>query len=411
METPLLIRLHGSADELVYTVIQQDSVDQETVFGPLESADLTALSSGKSVQVLVPSTEVLLTRVQLPKTNASRLAKAIPYALEEDVADDVEALHFAFALQGDGIAVAVVARSTLDAWLQCLRSAGIEPDALIPDVLAVPWLPNTWSLVADERLALVRTGGRSGFSIELGALQGCLDAALLEAKEQPPAQLYLYNIAENEVEELITQGFSTPAPPVTSQRIEDGELTKLLAYKHLPAGLNLLQGAYTPRGEAKNRWMVWRLSAALGLLLLIALGVNETNERLRLRAATQEADARLEVLFRKTFPETQRIINPVAQMEQQLHALRMRHNGARGDFLALLAEGGASLNMLAGVQVESLDYQSGRLDLDVIVQDVQALDELKRTLRAQPKLTIEIISATAADDAVRSRIRIERSSS
>jgi general secretion pathway protein L len=116
-------------------------------------------------------------------------------------------------------------------------------------------------------------------------------------------------------------------------------------------------------------------------------------------------------LFRQTFPKTQRAINPLAQMEQQLQALRVRQNGAGGDFLALLAQGGASLNALNDVQVESLDYQNGRLDLDLTVRDVQALDELERALRSQPELTIEIISATAADDAVRSRIRIERSSS
>ena len=411
MGTPLLIRLHGTADEPIYTVIQDQSVDQGRLSGPLKGADLRALAGGKSVQVLVPSTEVLLTQVQLPKTNASRLAKAIPYALEEDVVDDVEALHFAFALEADGIAVAVVARSILDAWLQCLRSASIEPNALIPDVLAVPWLPNTWSLLADEHLALVRTGERSGFSVELGALHGCLDAALVEAKEQPPAQLHLYSIAENEVEDLIRQGFSTATPPITCRRIEDGELTTLLTLAHIPAGLNLLQGAYAPRGEAKNRWMAWRLSAVLVLLLLVALGANELTERLRLRAATQEAGTRLETLFRQTFPKTQRAINPLAQMEQQLQALRVRQNGAGGDFLALLAQGGASLNALNDVQVESLDYQNGRLDLDLTVRDVQALDELERALRSQPELTIEIISATAADDAVRSRIRIERSSS
>lgn len=411
MGTPLLLRLQGTGDEPTYTVIQEGNAYPGVVSGPLKAADLTALASGKSVQVLVPSTEVLLTRVQLPKANASRLAKALPYALEEYVADDVEALHFAFAVERDGIAVAVVARRTLDGWLQGLRSVGIEPSALIPDVLAVPRLPNTWSLLADERLALVRTGDRSGFAVEFEALHGFVDAALREAKAQPPVELCLFSTAQSGIEALIAQGFSTATPPVTCQRIEGGQLTTLLTFEHVASGVNLLQGTYAPRGEAKSRWMAWRLSAALVLALLLALGANEITEQIRLRAATQEADARLEALFRETFPQTRRIINPVAQMEQQLQALRMRQSSARGDFLALLAEGGASVKALDGVQLESLDYQNGRLDLDLVVRDVQALDELKRTLRSQPKLSIEILSATAADDAVRSRIRIERSSS
>jgi general secretion pathway protein L len=412
MGTHLLIRLQGPPDEPIYTVIQDGGADHQTgLSGPLKAVDLRALVSGKSVQVLVPSNEIVLTRVQLPKTSTSRLAKAIPYALEEYVVDDVEALHFAFTIERDGIAVAVVARSTLDAWLQSLRSIGIEPNALIPDVLAVPRSPDTWSLLADERQVLVRTGEHAGFGVEVETLHDCLDAALLKAKDEPPAQLHLYSTAGSKVEELIAQGFSTTTPAVTRQPIEGNELTARLASEHVSSGLNLLQGAYAPRGEAKTHWMAWRLSAALLVVLVVAIGVNERSERVRLRAANQEADVRLETLFRNTFPDTRRTINPMAQMEQQLQSLRTRQYSARSDFLALLAEGGSALDAVDGVQLESLDYQNGRLELDLTVRDVRALDELKRTLRSQSKLAIEVMSATAADDAVRSRIRIERFSS
>ena len=410
MGTPLLIRLHDAEDEPTYTVIKDGSADEGGESGPLKAADLVALASGKSVQVLVPSTEILLTRLQLPKANAARLAKAIPYALEDYVADDVEALHFAFSIERDGIAVAVVQRSTLEAWLQGLRAVGIEPNALIPDVLAVPRMPKTWSLAADERLVLVRTGDHSGFAVELEALPDCLDAALVEAKDRLPEQLCVYSAASIELEELIAQGLKTTAPPMICERIADGRLTALLTFDPVAVAMNFLQGAYAPRTAAKGGWMAWRLSAALVLALLLALGINEVIERSRLQAATQEADGHLDALFRKTFPETRRVINPKAQMEQQLQALRGRQSSA-SNFLALLTEGGLSLKALAGVQLESVDYQNGRLDLDLIVRDVQALDELKRGLRSQPKLVIEILSATAADDAVRSRVRIQRASS
>lgn len=408
-----MIRLQGNADEPSYTVIEDERLDQGMVCAPLRAHDLRALASGKSVQVLVPTTDVLLTRVQLPKASASRLAKAIPYALEEWVAEDVEALHFAFTVERDGIAVAVVARSTLDTWLQHLRSAGIEPKALIPDVLAIARVPNTWSMLTEERTALVRTGEHAGFSTELEALHGSLDAALLEAKQQPPVQLHLYDVTDQWSEERLAQGLSMTPPPITYKRVElkDEPSTSPFKAEHLASGLNLLQGTYAPRGDAKHRWSPWRFSAALVVLLLIALAANEVNERGELRAATEQIDARLEALFRNTFPETRRIVNPMAQMKQELRALRVRRSSARGDFLQLLAEVGVSLKTLGGIRLESLDYQNGRLDVDLIVRDVQALDELKRTLRSQPKLITDILSATAGDNGVRSRIRIEHSRS
>lgn len=410
MGTPVLIRLQGAPGEPTYTAVQEESPGQGVLSGPLTAAELAGLVSGKKFRVLVPSTEVLLTRVQLPKTNASRLARAIPYALEETIADEVEALHFVFAVERDGIAVAVVARSTLDTWLQSLRSVGVEPDVLIPDVLAVPRSPDVWSVLIEERLALVRTGDRAGFAAERETLAAYLNAALAEAKEQLPKELRVYGTTGNEVAGLIT-GRHGPTLPITCQSIEDGKLATVLALDQGVLALNLLQGAYAPRGEVKSLWEPWRASAALVLLVLVVCGATELTERARLQAATREVTVRIEALFRETFPETRRIINPKAQMEQQLQALRARQSSARGGFLSLLAEGGALLGELEGLQLERLDYQAGHLDLDLIVRDVQALDELKRALRARPELTMEILSATAADDAVRSRIRIARSSS
>ncbi|MGF1613487.1 MAG: type II secretion system protein GspL [Gammaproteobacteria bacterium] len=372
---------------------------------------MLALADGKAVHVLVPNTEILLTRVQLPKTRLAHLARAVPYALEDDLAEDVETLHFAFAVEPQGIAVGVVARSTLEAWLQRLRSLGVEPRALVPEVLAIPWLADTWSILIDDKLALVRTGERSGFGVELSALPTCLSAALVEAKAHPPTEVRVYRGTEIEVEQLLANGLSATSPAVVYQTIERDALAQVLASQPLALDLNLLQGAYAPRARVKNRWVSWRLSAALGVLIVAVSATNAINERARLRAATEDFSTRMASLFRDTFPEIGRTVDPLVQMEQQLTTLRTRQSGARGDFLALLLESGAPLARLDGLRLERLDYQDRRLELELIVPDVQALDELQRSLRSQPRLSLEVLSAAAADEAVRTRIRIERSSS
>lgn len=409
MGLALLIRLHGAPDALTYTVIRPERPKTAGVSEPLTEADLLALADGKPVHVLVPSTEILLTRVQLPKTHLAHLARAVPYALEDDLAEDVETLHFAWAVEPQGIAVGVVARSTLEAWLQYLRSLGVEPRALVPEVLAVPWLADTWSIFIDDTLALVRTGERSGFGVELSALPTCLSAALVEAKAHPPTEIRVYH--STEVEQLLANGLSATSPPVVYQPRERDAFPQVLASQPLALDLNLLQGAYAPRASVKSRWVSWRLSAALGVLIVAVSVANALNERARLRATTEDFSARMASLFRDSFPEIGRTVDPLVQMEQQLNALRARQSGARGDFLALLLESGAPLARLDGLRLERLDYQDSRLELELIVPDVQALDELQRLLRSQPRLSLEVLSAAAADEAVRSRIRIERSSS
>ncbi len=58
-------------------------------------AEAAAGVHGRPVIVLVPATESLTTSVDLPIRGGARLLAALPYALEEQVATDVETMHFA----------------------------------------------------------------------------------------------------------------------------------------------------------------------------------------------------------------------------------------------------------------------------------------------------------------------------
>lgn len=60
-----------------------------------EIFELKQNAKDSRVIVLIPSVDVLLTTVLLPKISHSRLIQAIPYALEETLLEDVEQLHFA----------------------------------------------------------------------------------------------------------------------------------------------------------------------------------------------------------------------------------------------------------------------------------------------------------------------------
>ena len=84
--------------------------------------DAAAMAVGKQVIVLVPGTDVILTSVTVPTRNRNRMAAAVPYLLEEQLAADVDESHFALGERdAEGrVAVAVVSRARMDAWLAAL---------------------------------------------------------------------------------------------------------------------------------------------------------------------------------------------------------------------------------------------------------------------------------------------------
>ena len=96
--------------------------------GPLTLA--AARAAGRRLAVLVPGTDVLLAEPDVPVKAGAKLPQLVPYALEEQLADDIDDLHFAIGKRsGDShrVPVAVVTRALLDEWLATLRGARGEP--------------------------------------------------------------------------------------------------------------------------------------------------------------------------------------------------------------------------------------------------------------------------------------------
>ena len=101
--------------------------------GSLDQA--AASNDGRPVIALLPSEDVLTITTEL-RARGNKLLNALPYALEDHVADDVDDLHFAPGqrMPNGLLPVAVIARAKMDAWLEALRSRDemLGRDVLVP---------------------------------------------------------------------------------------------------------------------------------------------------------------------------------------------------------------------------------------------------------------------------------------
>ncbi|MCA1805925.1 MAG: type II secretion system protein GspL [Xanthomonadaceae bacterium] len=361
--------------------------------GRLEEA--AALAAGRRVLLLVPATELLLTQARVPSRNRQRILKAVPFALEEQLAGNLDELHFALGpVRGEDHPVAVVARARMDAWLETCAAAGLQPDVLLPEVLALPLEEGQWTLLLRQEQAAVRTGALEGFGCE----RANLPLLLRQWREQevPPLR-----VLGDPAPELAQAGFelreAEPRDPllVMADRLADGP------------PLNLLQGRYSRSEQFSRLWRPWRATAALlvaGLVLdIVYLGIDYHRlgqEQARLEVATVE-------LFRQALPGATRMVNPRAQLQQRLAALERGAGGGQAGFLALLGQAGSVLRGTGGLELQGANFRDGTLDLELTVANLQVLDQLKQQLAQAGGLVVEIQSATAdADQRVKSRLRI-----
>src|SRR5262245_53754069 len=122
MSHKLLIRLKNTANAsyLMEWMELGNSIESPQLHVYSADNQNELIKIAKTIQkiiVLVPGEDVLLIQVQLPKMSKARLAKAIPYALEDQITEDPDNLHFAISkVKENGlIAVAVVNKKRMNA--------------------------------------------------------------------------------------------------------------------------------------------------------------------------------------------------------------------------------------------------------------------------------------------------------
>lgn len=387
-------RLEGIRDWLLIDAEGQIKTPVQT------GAPAAAVIDGaRRVVVLVPGEDVALQEARVPGgRNRQRLMRTIPFALEEQLASDVEDLHFAHgkALGDDRYPVAVVERQQMDAWANLLRDAGISAHQWVPETLALPRGEAGWSLLSDAERVLVRSGEFSGFACDMDNLGVMI--SLLAGGDRLPERACVYGA---DAVQLI--GVDVELDTSKLQQLD------ILArgWSQGPV-IDLLQGAYSRREEWGRLLRPWKATAALLLAGALLAGGSASVNYYRLTQLQRQLAADIEALYKQTFPDARRIVNPRAQMEQQLSQLQRRAGGGSADFLGMFAETASVVRSAQGISVQGASYRDGRLDLDLQADNLQLLDSLKQALAGSGRMQAEIQSATTdSNQKVKSRIRIE----
>lgn len=398
----LLLRLRTHDDEAQeWAVLEADGTVLSLQRGGL--AELAPQAAGRRLCVLAPAEDVLVTQARIPSRSTRQLLKALPYALEDELAQDIDELHFAAGQrQGELTPVAVVDRGLLRSWLDRLRAAGLRPQTLLPELLSLPLEADAWAVLVEGDRALVRTGPLAGFATSTDLLADLLPPSLdgLDEAEHPRV-VHLWTVEGGGAPNL--EGL---AIPVERETVPASGLT-LLARGHPGArGLNLLQGEFSPREDLSRNLRPWYAVAGLALAVVLVAFLLRSVELFQLDRAQNELNQAIDQLYRTTFPDARRIVDPRVQMEQQLRTLRGGQSQAASPFLTLLDEVSAQLAAQTQIQIRSLSFRSGRLDLTLAGPSPQALDTLRQRLAERPGLQAELQSVTTEGDLASGQLRV-----
>ncbi len=379
--------------------------------GPLALAAAAARTA--RVIVLAPAAQILLAEPELPPGGGAKLARAVPFALEEQLTEDVDHLSFALGRRraGGGTPVAVVSRAVLQGWIDALEGAGIEPKALYPDVALMPDNPGQTVLWLEGSRLAVRRPGALPFVVELEPVTEALSVAGVIAEPQdasaaPHVAESVLLHATREDWARVQDEFETLLDRFASIKVQllpEGALPWLARGLGDPDAVNLLQGEFARNADRNATLKRWRAPAALAAGLLAAHVAAQT---LQIRQADREAvrlDGEIAKIFSQALP-ADKAHDPRRQMQARLDQIRRATSGPR-HFLHALEAVSAAASATPHLSIQSLSYREQAMELRMTAPNLVALSQFSQQI-GQHELSADIQSSTPAGDGVEAHLQI-----
>lgn len=405
IKTPLVRTEEGIDTTVDYLVRDDDgmtqAVGQTDARGLAQFVETNApwAEDPARVVVLVPVSDVLSASCMVPGRSIAQMRRAVPYAVEEFVADDIDTMQVACAdlVRNQVVNCLVAPRSSVEDWLAFLAETGIRPGFLTADAMALANDANVVNVLFEDDHALVRSAEQMA-GVDLPNVADVL-AGVADGDPDGPRVLRLINGTAADLPGLDVEGFEVEEVPVATSVLD------FLAGEFDGQAVNLLQGDYAVRRRPTGAWSRWRPVAAVagiwflvGLALLAAQGFWADYRASRFQE--QAVD-----LYRTLYGVDRVAGNPAARMRRLLG----QTTGTDESFHGLTGQFGEGLSEIRGqYELRGVTYSTRRgLDADLVVVDDAVLERLGASLRRQG-LDMEVISTDSAQSGGRigARLRV-----
>jgi general secretion pathway protein L len=365
---------------------------------------------GSKVFVLLPAEEVLTTHVEIPVRSGKRLLAALPFAMEEQVADDVDNLHFAAGkrLEDGSTPVAVINREQMQDWLLQLEVAGIKPAAMLSEIHGVAKIPGTVNVMVEGSRLLINDGRKLSLAIQDVQLEEIV-ASLQETDEDGGAThvVAFYDAATRDEYAKQIEKLQEDVPNFEVKILPDGIFPRLAATAAVTGGINLLQGTFATPKNYSRLFKPWKVAAALLLGLGVTWAAQNVLDYYNLHRTEQMLREQVTAEFRASFPWIGEVRDPEAQLNSLL-----RQSGSQGTaqvFLASLDALSKAITSAQEASIEAISYRSGVMDVRLTAPSVSVLDQIQRSISADGQFKASIQSTDQQDGKVMSRIQIQAS--
>lgn len=362
---------------------------QGDIVAPLEERsflEIKALQHVSKTLIVLSAEQVSFYYLELPWLADKKAQAAIPFALEEKLAENVSDLHFSFDrrhYQDGRYLVAVCNKAWLCSLIEGLKEAGIAFYAVTSDWFA---LASNEALLLDNSI-VIHDDSRFG---------GSLPETL--------AERYLKTMTEDQ--KIVV--FPNTNPNLSAiensaqKEIADKNSNLWIAeYLQKRPYINFCQGALEQGDDSKIRSWSWAAGIA-SLLWLFSFILFKGISIYQYHSEIKALDRDIAGLYRQFFPGATQVISPKFRISQLLKTQKKDTNEFFWSLLNTLSLG---LKNNPSLDIEQIQFQNTMLQVTLLSKDFTDLEALQTFLQ-KAGVTVKQSEASSKDEKVAATLEL-----
>jgi len=403
MKTYTLIQLDAQSPNNSQWVSINDSGEFLDSVSKGNISEIDIGNKQNSVIVILPGEEIHHAVLTLPIKSEKKLTKAIPFAMEDRLADEIEKTHFAHKrLNNDLIQICAINASKLKAFLKTLKSNNIHASAITSDTLCVPKIEKTITLLIDSSRIHINNGFDKVFTFESIDI---IDAVNIVNKDNNIRDIQIFI---NKEDENLLNKFDQLRESyrnVDVNILQNGPFQKYSQIIVNHNYIDLLQGKYKDKKDIAQIFKPWRKTASLFLLFVSLLLTNNLMNIYSLNKYERELSEKFLNQYKYFNPRADNVRDPLRIISS------IKNNNVEITDESMFIEGlgfiSDAIKNNNNVSLSSINFQNNNFNIRLQTPNVSILDSIQRNIDRNRNYQAKILTTNQIDDVIESRIEIQ----
>ena len=372
----------------------------------------TPVDISGETHVMLRGEDILLTAAKVPSKQPRQILQAVPFIVEESLAQDVEDCHFAIGDRNSAgdVNVAIIDRELLQQRLNLLKELLIQPSTITCDVLQLNALQknagqaeqeNSCQVLLEADRALIRYSQDLGVAVPAHSLA----MALTLVPQEKKSQLYIgMSDPDDEAFALTLAQINAELPAPAQITTLDYHPFEQLCRHFDTAAINLLQGQFRVEIKRASRPGSWRSVGILAACVFAVHVLLMLGQGLYFGGKADRLEAEALALYTDVFPNDRN----VRDLKRRWRAHLGESNTASGAVFLDLFAGAAKLLPAGSVTLNNVNYNESRGDL-VLQLETARSDGLIAYSQTLDKAGYDAVIGTInqGDESVKGSVKIK----